>query len=121
MRRRWLSKLASGSTCHARFIRGTEHGDARFATASLSDQHVDACKKKRVAAAWLTYHTAHIRTYRPSGFCPCGVHGPRNVAQNLRSASRGLVGGAGHLDRSKPQPLKGWGRCKECRMRGREL
>jgi hypothetical protein len=39
------SKLASGSTCYARFIRGTEHGDARFATASLSDQHVDACKK----------------------------------------------------------------------------
>jgi hypothetical protein len=45
MRRRWLSKLASGSTCHARCIRGTEHGDARFATASLSDQHADALQE----------------------------------------------------------------------------
>ncbi len=41
----WLSKLASGSTCNARFIRGTEQGDARFATAALSDQHADALKK----------------------------------------------------------------------------
>jgi hypothetical protein len=38
-------KLASGSTCTARFIRGTEHGDARFATAALSDQHADALQK----------------------------------------------------------------------------
>jgi hypothetical protein len=39
-------KLASGSTRNARFIRGMEHGDARFATASLSDQHPDALQKK---------------------------------------------------------------------------
>src|SRR6267142_415098 len=45
MRRGWLSKLASGSTYHARCIRGAEHGDARFATASLSDQHADALQK----------------------------------------------------------------------------
>jgi len=45
MSRRWLSKLASGSTCHARCIRGIEHGDARLATASLSDQHADALQK----------------------------------------------------------------------------
>src|ERR1700682_2241951 len=45
MRRRWLSKFASGSTCIAMFIRGTQHGDARFATASLPDQHVDALQK----------------------------------------------------------------------------
>jgi hypothetical protein len=50
MRRRWLSKMASGSTCHARCIRGTEHGDERFATALLSDQHADALQK-RVATA----------------------------------------------------------------------
>src|SRR6267142_6443559 len=45
MRRRWSSKFASGSTCYARFIRGTQHGDARFATASLPDQHADALQK----------------------------------------------------------------------------
>jgi hypothetical protein len=56
----------------------------------------DATKRIRVATAWLT-HTAHIRRYCPSGFCPCGVHGPRNLAQNLRSASRGLMGAAGLL------------------------
>jgi hypothetical protein len=53
--------------------------------------------KRRVATAWLTHHTAHIRRYCPSGFCPCGAHGPRSLAQNLRSASRGLMGGAGQL------------------------
>jgi hypothetical protein len=41
-----LSKLASGSTSNARFIRGIEHGDARFATASLSVQHADAMQKR---------------------------------------------------------------------------
>jgi hypothetical protein len=41
----WLSKLASGSTRNARFIHGAEHGDARFATASMSHQHADALQK----------------------------------------------------------------------------
>lgn len=40
-----MSKLASGSTCNARYIHGTEHGDARFATTSLSDPHADSLKK----------------------------------------------------------------------------
>jgi len=38
----------------------TEHGDARFATASLSDQNADALQKREVTA-WLTHHAAAAR------------------------------------------------------------
>ena len=44
-----VTKFGSGSTRNARFIRGTEHGNARLATALLSDQRVDGHRRNAVS------------------------------------------------------------------------
>jgi hypothetical protein len=61
-----LSKLASGSTCNARCIRGTEHGDA--VTAALSDPHAGAVTPGSTRAGSACLRMPNRRLVLPSLF-----------------------------------------------------
>ena len=64
-------KISVPFNMHRNLYSWTEHGDARFATASLSDQNADALQKREVTA-WLTHHAAAGR-FSPAEWCVGGL------------------------------------------------